>query len=264
MAARRSRPLHWLAWTAALVSVALLAFWKWGTPDAGSVTLLRGIDVGLGLFFAVEFFTRSGWRQSRTAYVKWRWFDFIAIVPVTALGPVAVPAVFWLVFVCRAIRVVDRTLGDGFVQRNALLVVGAVEEEISDRVLEKMLARWEDELDHANFGAALAKALQRNKEAVLQRVYAEQLQEGTFAKIAHFTGLQASLEKEERRLFGAVIEMVASKEVDEAIRDVISSSLRRTREQLGAREWRRKFFVMPQATPAGRPVVKGQIPVAGG
>ncbi|HLE47114.1 MAG TPA: hypothetical protein VI818_02365, partial [Candidatus Thermoplasmatota archaeon] len=193
----------------------------------------------LAVFFAAEFFTRTGWQRSRRSYIKWRWFDFIAILPITVLGPIAVPAVFWIVFSCRAIRLVDRALGDGFVQRNTIILLGIVEEELSDRVLEKMLSRWERDLEHADLGTAMSRALARNKPAVLRRVYAEQLQEGAFAKIAHYTGLQSGLEREENRLFSAVIEMVGSKEVDEALRDVLASTLRRTREQLGNREWRR-------------------------
>jgi|GEM_PF-2320123 len=240
-ALHRSRTLHWLAWGGALVSIAIAALWMWSAPNANLVTLIQGVDVALALFFAAEFFTRTGWQKSRLTYVKWRWFDFVAIVPITALGPLSVPAVFWIVFVCRAIRLVDRTLGDGFVQSKVIALASIAEEEISDRVLVKMLARWERELETAHFGAAMAQALSRNKEAVLQRVYAEQLQDGTFAKIAHFSGLQSTLEKEERRLFSAVIEMVGSHEVDAAIRDVIASSLRRTRQQLSAQDWRRNL-----------------------
>lgn len=237
----RSRTLHWLAWGGALISMAIAAIWMWTAPSANLLTLIQGVDVALALLFAAEFFTRTGWQKSRLTYVKWRWFDFVAIVPITALGPLSVPAIFWVVFVCRAIRLVDRTLGDGFVQRKVIGLASIAEEEISDRVLVKMLARWERELETANFGTAMAQALSRNKEAVLQRVYAEQLQDGTFAKIAHFSGLQSTLEKEERRLFSAVIVMVGSREVDSAIRDVIASSLRRTREQFSARDWRRNL-----------------------
>lgn len=237
----RSRALHWLAWAAALFSVAVLALWKWGPTGLVAPAILQWADVGLAVFFAWEFFTRTGWRQSRTAYLKWRWFDFVAIVPFTVLGPAAVAPVFWIVLVCRTIRLADRSLGDGYVQRNTLLLMGAVEEEISDRILEKMLSRWERELQGAHFGTAMGKALERNREAVLKRIYQEQLQEGTFAKVAHVTGLQATIEKEEARLFAALVEMVGSAEVDEALRDVVASSLRRTREQLGKRDWRSRI-----------------------
>lgn len=261
----RSRSLHWLAWAAALVSVAVLVLWKWGPQTLAVPTLVQGADVGLAVFFALEFFTRTGWRRSRTAYLKWRWFDFVALLPVTVLGPFAIAPLIWFVFICRVIRLVDRTLGDGFVQRNVLLFLEAVEEEISDRVLEKMLVRWEGELKGSKFGTATAQALERNKEAVLRRVFDEQLQDGTIAKIAHFTGLQAALEKEERRLFDAVIEMVGSHEVDEAIRDVVASSLRRTREQLGARDWRRRLgATMLARREASPPFATSGVPSTGG
>ena len=237
----RSRFLHWTAWAAALVSVVLLVLWRWGPPEFYSSTLLQRIDIGLAIFFAIELFTRTGWRQSRTTYLKWRWFDFVALVPVTALGPFAVAPVIWIVLVCRVVRLVDRTVGDGFVQRNAIVLLGAVEEEISDKVLEKMMTRWERELKDAKFGQTVARALERNREAVLARIYQEQLQEGVFAKIAHITGIQSTIEREEARLFAAMIEMIGSAEVDAAISDVIASSMRRTREQLGSRDWKSRI-----------------------
>ena len=237
---RRAAWIHWTALAAALVSVLVAVVWKWGEPGSGFAIALQSIDVALAIFFGVELFTRSGFRKNGISYLEWRWFDYIAILPVIALGSLAVSIAFWPVLICRAIRLADRTFGDRFVQRNALMVVSIVEEEISDRILDKILTRWDDELQRANFGTAMSIALARNKEAVLQRVFAEQLQEGAFSKIAHYTGLQATLEKEERRLFGALIEMVGSPEVDKAIRDVIGASLARAREHLNDRDWKRR------------------------
>lgn len=253
-AAGRPRSLHWLAWAAALASLLVAALWMWGPSSPRATAILQAADIGFALFFVAEFFTRTGWRHARLSYLKWRWFDVVAIIPIAAMGPLAVAPLVWTVFVCRCIRLIDRTLGDGFVQRKAIALLGMVEEELSDRVLIKMLTRWERELEHANFGTSMAAALARNKHDVLARVYAEQLQEGAFARLAHLTGLQAALEREEERLFGALIEMVGSKEVDEAIRDVIASSLRRSREQLGAKDWRREIsasapIIAPLAPP---------------
>lgn len=225
---------------AALASVLIAIAWKWGEPGPGFAIILQSLDVALAVFFCFELFTRTGFQRRGVSYLQWRWFDYIAILPIIALGSLAVSIAFWPVLICRAIRLADRTFGDRFLQRNALIVVSIVEEEISDRILDKILTRWDVELQRANFGTAMAIALARNKESVLQRVYAEQLQDGTFAKIAHYTGLQATLEKEERRLFGAVIEMVGSPEVDKAIRDVIGASLGRARAHLNDRDWRRR------------------------
>lgn len=237
---RRAAWLHWTALVAAFLSIVVAIVWKWGEPGSGVAIILQSMDVALAVFFCFELFTRTGFREKGVSYLQWRWFDYFAIIPVIALGPIVATVAFWPVLICRAIRLADRTFGDLFLQRNALIVVGIVEEEISDRILDKILTRWDAELKRANFGTAMSIALARNQEAVLQRVYAEQLQEGTFAKIAHYTGLQATLEKEERRLFGAVIEMIGSPEVDKAIRDVIGAALARARLSLNEREWRQR------------------------
>ena len=246
---RRAAWLHWTALAAAMLSILVAVVWKWGEPGSGFAVVLQSIDVGLAVFFSLELFTRSGFRKNGLSYLDWRWFDYIAILPIFALGSLAVSIAFWPVLICRAVRLADRTFGDSFVQRNALLVVSIIEQEISDRILDKIVTGWDEELKRANFGTAMSIALARNKEGVLQRVYAEQLQDGTVAKIAHYTGLQATLEKEERRLLGAVIDMVGSPEVDKAIRDVIGASLGRARAHLDGRDWRRRIGVAMREEP---------------
>lgn len=248
LAAGRSRSLHWLASAAALVSLATLWLWAWGRPGPVPDAVLQWTDLTLAAFFALELFTRTGWLQSRLTYLKWHWFDFVAILPLTVLGPAAVAPLVWIVLASRLVRLVDRTLGDGYVQRNTLILIGALEEEISDRVLANMLSRWERDLDHARFGSSIARALARNQEAVLRRVFAEQLQDGAFAKVAHFTGLQSGIEREERRLFEALIATLGSPEMDEALRDVLASSLRRGRAQLSTRDWRAKLSAASRMT----------------
>ena len=88
-----SRGLHWLAWGAALVSASVLVAWRWGPAGPVAPASLVWADVALSIFFLFEFFTRTGWRRSGTVYLRWRWFDVVALVPVTLLGPVAVAPV---------------------------------------------------------------------------------------------------------------------------------------------------------------------------
>lgn len=249
---RRARWLHWLAWAAAVAAIVVLAFAAFGEPGRETAMALGWTDLGLTLAFAVEIFTRSGWRRDGWKYLAWRWFDFIAMVPLVFLFPLRLDSILiwvWIVLVMRLVRLVDRTLGDGFVQRNALALLSAVEEEISDRVLLSIIARIETEIALAKFGEGAANALGRNREAVLNRIYEEQLRDGAFSKIATFTGLRETIERAEEKTFDAIRSIVGSKETDEAIRDVIQTALRRARLQIGAKSWKRRLGLRKEAAP---------------
>lgn len=240
---RRSRLLHWTAWAAAVVTLAMMLLVVARPVGPGLTPLFLALDAAFAVFFAFEFFTRTGWRQSRAAYLRWRWFDFLAMVPVLAV-PTGFPAhalLFWVVLGCRAIRATDRTLGDGFVQRNLLVVLSVLEEEISDRVILKIIGRIDGELQRGRFGQAAAQAMSQNKDAVLKRIYDEQLKEGAVARFAAITGLKEALEHAERKMFDSIIEVVGSPEMDHAIRDVIGASLERARQEIGTKSSRNRF-----------------------
>src|ERR1039457_4521688 len=80
----RNPVLDWAAFVGALLSLILLSIWVFSSrgpvPNVWIV-----LDIGLTAAFAVEFFTRSGIRWGHAAYLRSRFFDFIAIVPVLAL-----------------------------------------------------------------------------------------------------------------------------------------------------------------------------------
>jgi hypothetical protein len=204
------------------------------------------IDIGLGVVFAVEFFTRSGFRWERARYWRSRMFDFVAIVPALVLvnhGFVIEGVWVWIIVVARAGRVVDRFLGDGFVRRNVLALVEGFEEEITDRVLERLTARLQADMDRAGFSHGVAGALIRNKAAVLQRVRAATPRHGLVPGLAHIVKLDAALERAEERTYDAVVEILDSEEVDRAVRDVVNASFSRMRTELGDRDWRRHLGV---------------------
>jgi hypothetical protein len=236
----RNAALHWAAFVLSLLSLILLATWVFssrGAVPGGWVWL----DIGLGVVFAVEFFTRSGFRWGRLAYLRTRFFDFIAIVPALVLvhhGFVIEGVWVWLILVARAVRVMDRFLGDGFVQRTVLALVGGFEEEITDRVLERIIVRIQADMGRAGFSHGVAEVFVRNKAAVLQRVRAATPREGLVPGLAHIVGLDAALERAEERTYDAIVGIINSEEVDRAVRDVVNSSFSRIRNELGKKSWR--------------------------
>jgi hypothetical protein len=176
----RNAFLHWAAFVLSLLSLILLSVWVFSSraPVPGVWVL---IDIGLGVVFAVEFFTRSGFRWGKAKYIRSRFFDFVAIVPALALvqhGFVIEGVWVWLILVARAARMIDRLLGDGFILRTALTLVEGFEEEITDRVLERIIARIQADMDRAGFSHGVARAFASNKTAILQRVRAATPHEG--------------------------------------------------------------------------------------
>ena len=235
----RSAALHWAAFTLSLLSLILLSTWVFSSRGSVPSALVL-LDIGLGVVFAVEFFTRSGFRWGRAAYLRSRFFDFVAIVPALALvhhGFFMEGVWVWLILVARAARVVDRLLGDGFVRRTVLALVEGFEEEITDRVLERIIARIQTDMGRAGFSHGVAEAFVRNKAAVLQRVRAATPREGLVPGLAHLVGLDAALERAEERAYDAIVEIMNSEEVDRAVRDVVNSSFSRMRNELGRKSW---------------------------
>ena len=198
------------------------------------------------MVLGVEFFTRSGFRWDGAKYLRTRLFDFVAIVPALALvnqGFAGEGVWVWLVLIGRAARVVDRLLGDGFVRRTILVVVGAFEEEITYRVLERIVERLQADMDRASFSHGVAEALLRNKASVMQRVRASTPREGFVPGLAHLVGLDAALERAEERTYDAVVEIIDSEEVYRAVRDSVNSLFSHLLVELGQKSWHQYFGI---------------------
>ncbi len=241
----RNVVLHWAAFVLSMVSLIILIAWVSGSRGSVPITWVL-IDIGIGVIFAGEFFTRSGFRQGKVKYLWTRFFDFLAIVPGLALvhnGLVFEGLLLWLILAARAIRVVDRLLGDGFVSRNILALVAGFEEELTDRVLERIIARIQADMDRACFSRGVADALTRNKPALLERVRAATPHEGFVPGLAHIVGLDKTLERAEEHIYDAIVGIMNSDEVDHAIRDVIGSMFSRMRNELGTKSWRQHLGI---------------------
>src|SRR5512137_465524 len=102
----RSAVLHWVAFTLSLLSLILLSTWVFSSRGSVPIVWVM-LDIVLGVVFAFDFFTRSGFRWNKTKYLSTHFFDFIAIVPALALvhhGFFLEEVWVWLILVARAAR----------------------------------------------------------------------------------------------------------------------------------------------------------------
>jgi hypothetical protein len=248
--ARRHPALHWGAFVLSVISLALLVGWV--SSSKGPVApVWIWLEIAVAVFFGLEFVTRSGFRWDRTGYIRRRFFEFVAIIPVLAMvnhGLWGETYWLWLVLVLRAVRVLDRFLGDGFVRRNVLALAEGFEEEITDRVLERIVERLQVDMDRAGFSHQIAEVARNNKEAVLGRVRMMTPTAGFLPGVAHIVGLDKSLERAEERTYDAVVNFVDSKEVDSAVREAVSSTFSRILSELGDKSWRKHLGIRRQST----------------
>jgi hypothetical protein len=203
-------------------------------------------DIGLGVVTAVELFTRSGFKWNRGSYMATHFFDFVAIIPALALvnHGIAIELVWvWIILVARFGRVIDRLGGDGFVQRNIWALVAGCEEEITDRVLQRIILRVQADMDRAHFSHEVAAALVRNKSSVLRRVRTATPTHGFIPILAHIVGLDKVLERAEERTYDAVVEIIDSEEIDTAVRDVVNSVFSRMHSELGEKSWKQNIGI---------------------
>ena len=241
----RNAIFHWSEFTLSLLSFILLLSWIPRSSETVPLVWIW-IDVGLGVIFAIEFFTRSGLRWNRRTYLLTHFFDFIAIVPALAFvnyGFFAEGAFVWLIVIARFVRIVDRFLGDGFVTRNFLALVEGFEEEITDRVMVRIIARLQQDTDRAHFGQTIAESLDRHKVHILKKVKESTPREGLLPSLARVAGLEAALERAEERAYDSIVKIVGSEEMDHTIRDTINSSFESLLKQLEKKSWRQHIGI---------------------
>ncbi len=237
---RRSPLLHAAALLLAFASFALLAAWMAGARQGPPSRAWLVAEWATCVLFALEFLTRSGFRWRPGRYALGHLFDFVAVVPVLALASAAAP-LLWIVLVARGVRCIDRVLGDGFVQRLVLILAEGFEEEVADRVTLRLLARAEQNLAESRFGTAVGDALAQNRDAVLARMRAATPDEGAGPALARLVGLDKAVATAEARAYDAVVEVLRSREVDDALRAAIVGSFANLRQEVGRREWRARL-----------------------
>ena len=242
---RRNPILHWVAFGLSLISLILLTAWVFSSRGLVPTTWVI-FDIGLGIVTVIEFFTRSGFKWNRGAYLRTHFFDFVAIVPALALvnHGIAIELVWvWIILVARFARTIERLVGDGFVRRNIWALVEGFEEELTDRVLQNIVTRVQADMDKAHFTHGVAEAFLKNKSTVLQRVRAATPRDGIVPSLAHIVGLDAALERAEERTYDAVVQIIDSEAVDRAVRDAVNSVFSRMAGELGEKSWRHKIGI---------------------
>jgi len=238
---KRNPVLHWIAFALALLSFFLLLLWV-ASPPGPVVNTWIQVDIGIAIFFAIEFFTRSGFRWHGLSYIRSRFFDFVAIIPALALvnhGVALQELWVWLILIARGIRVVDRFLGDGFVTRNALALVDGFEEEITDRVLVRIIERLQADMNQTGLSHVVAKSFRNHKSSILKRIREASPVpvDGFVPDVARLVGLDALLERVEDRTFEAVVGIIDSEEIDKAVREAVTSSFKNVLAEVGKRRW---------------------------
>ena len=247
---RRNHILHWAAFFLSLISLILLAVWVFSSRGTVPTPWIV-FDIGLGAVSAIEFFTRSGFQWDKGGYVRSRFFDFVAIIPALALvnHGLGLEIVWvWIILFARFIRAIDRLLGDGFVQRNIWALLEGFEEELTDRVLQRIILRVQADMDRAHFTHTIAAAFVRNKSSVLDRVRAATPKDGIGPGLAHIVGLDKALERAEERTYDAVVEIIDSEEIDTALRDVLNSVFSRMHSELGEKSWKKNIGIRHHQT----------------
>jgi hypothetical protein len=133
------------------------------------------------------------------------------MVPVLALVHHGFPLEVWvwIILVARVMRAMT-ILGDGFIVRNVLALIDGVEEELTDRVFLKILARVQEDMDRANFSQGVAEAFSRNKSSILGRIQAATPSEGIGPGLARVVGLDKALERGEEKVYDSIVDVLKS------------------------------------------------------
>ncbi len=236
---RRNWLLHRLETVQSFISLGILIF---GMAAFSSPVPLAWVwlDIGLGVLFLLEFFTRSGFRWNAAAYTRTHVFDLIALVPAIVFLHHGVPAEalwVWIILIARVIRVFDRTLGDGFLLHNFFVLLEGFEQEITDRVVLRTMDRIQADMVAGKFGHSAADAMAKNKKEVLKRVRAEHPRYGVTSELARFVGLEAAVERAEERIYDAMVDVLRSSEVDNVIKTSLNAIFDQLRAETGKREW---------------------------
>jgi hypothetical protein len=236
---RRHPAIHWAALVLSIVSLVPLIIWV-VKPSQILSTNWYWLDVGFSILFILEFITRSGFRWNPSGYTRTHFFDFVAIVPALVLFHFSVPLYsvwIWIVLIARVIRALDRILGDGFISRNVLALAEGFEEEITDRVIIRILDRTQADLDRGKFASAIGEVFENNKGQVLQQIH-EQHPRALKTGIAHAIGINRAIERSEEQVYDSIVRILKSPEIDKTIRESLDTTFSSLRRELIEKSWK--------------------------
>jgi hypothetical protein len=239
---RRHPAIHWAALVLSLISLVPLILWVI-RPAPTLSSIWYWVDIGFSVLFILEFVTRSGFRWNPSGYTRSHFFDFVAIVPALVLAHFTVPwysVWIWIVLVARVIRALDRILGDGFIPRNVLAIAEGFEEEITDRVMIRILDRTKEDLDRGQFAGAIGVVFENNKGPVLQQIR-DQHPQALKTGIAHAVGIDRALERSEEQVYDAIVKILQSPEIEKTIRESIDATFSRLRQSVAQKSWRKNL-----------------------
>ena len=146
----------------------------------------------------------------------------------------------WIILTARIVRALDRILGDGFIPRNVFALAEGFEEEITDRVMLRILDRVKQDIERGKFGVGIGQAIEDNKTAVLKEIRTQH-PHILDSDIAHITGITKALEKAEENVYDAIVKILKSPEIDKTIRASVDSTFSTLEKEVAEKSWKKRF-----------------------
>lgn len=225
----------------ALVSVGLLIYEEVYDPGAAATRRIIIIDLVIVGIFAIEFLWRLARAPDRKAYVKGHWYDLVGMVPVShpLFRGFRLARVLRLVVLSgRLVRATNRSFGEAVVEKTVGRYKDIIVEEISDRIILRVLDETERVLTAGAYGSSTARALHANRDALMARIN-DQLKEDRATRWAmHVPGMERVLEAVQERTINSVIATVGSEEVNQTIISVVREILGDLRREVAKKEWK--------------------------
>jgi hypothetical protein len=168
------RPLDWLLFGLAMVSLGLLIWLNFFTTTHGDRQVIRAVDYTVCSIFAGEFLWRWYLNRWSLRYLTRNWYAVLGMIPVAQHYMLYHPVWRAVLIAARFGRAIDRVLGDGFTYRLINRVKDPIVGAISGAITIAMLDRVADVLAKGTYTENIARALADN-EANLRVMVMEKL-----------------------------------------------------------------------------------------
>jgi hypothetical protein len=235
----------------ALVSLGLLLYEEVYDPGAEATRRIIIIDLVIVAIFAVEFLWRMFRAPTKMGYVKSHWYDLLGMVPVShpLFRSFRLARILRLVVLTsRFVRATNRSFGEAIVERTVGRYKEIIIEEISDRIILRVLDETERVLTAGAYGSSTARALHANRDALMARIN-DQLKEDRATRWAmHVPGMERVLDAVQERTINSVIATLGSEEVNETIVSVLREIMGDLRREVAKKEWKAGNQPKPAST----------------